>query len=193
MLKTVVSVDVETDGHVPGLNSLLQIGAVAFNLKGKKLARFSINLKPLPEAKPGRSTMVWWKTQPEEIWKKVMSNQQDPKVAMLRYANWLAQFPSPRMLMAPVLFDGCWLRYYLQRFVGRSDLWHNAIDLRSVLFAFTGMYQGDYQMAVEFLTGNKYQNESPHLAVEDAEMQGQYLFWILEWATKNKLRRILDE
>ena len=40
-----VSIDIESDGPVPGLNSMLSLGAVAFDPVGKVLSKFQRNMK----------------------------------------------------------------------------------------------------------------------------------------------------
>lgn len=165
-----------------------QLGAAAFNMKGKLRARFSMNLSPLPGAKVHKPTMNWWATQPLEIRKRVFLNGKEPRAVMRRFAVWANQFPKPKMMMAPVMFDGTWLRYYLERFVGHSDFWHNALDLRSVVWSFTGLYEGDYKRVIESLTGKDFADDHTHIAVEDAIEQAHYLFALIQFAEEKNLR-----
>ena len=60
-----ISVDVETDGPVAGLHSMLSLGAAAYNAWGQRVGTFSANLKTLPDATTDDRTMAWWKGQPE--------------------------------------------------------------------------------------------------------------------------------
>ncbi len=186
-----VSVDVETNGRLPGKHSMLQIGAVAFSAQGKVLERFSINLKPLPGSTTDPSTMEFWRKQPREAQLAVTKNPEDPKVAILRFYDWVAKFKKPLLLMAPVLFDGTWLRWYIERYVtDEARLFHNSLDLRSVIFSFTGEYRGDYRALLYAYTGFQAKAEPSHLAVDDALDQGQCFFAILKYADENGLRRI---
>ncbi len=52
-----VSTDIETDGPVPGLNSMLSIGSAAFFADKTLIDTFTANLETLPEAKPNAETM----------------------------------------------------------------------------------------------------------------------------------------
>lgn len=192
-MKTVVSFDLETNGRYPGRSSILQIGAVAFSMNGKIRSRFSMNLKPLEGSKPDKDTMAWWKTQPEESWKAVTRNPRDPKDATIKFYDWIAQFPQPRLLAAPIMYDGMFMRWYFEHFIGQSghEFFHNGLDLRTLIFSFFGKYEGNYQDLIFAMTGKEFKNERPHYAVADAELQGKLFFAVLQFAEKEKLRRIL--
>ena len=53
-----ISVDVETDGPVPGMHSMLSIGAAAYNAWGQGVGKFSANLETLPDAITDDRTMA---------------------------------------------------------------------------------------------------------------------------------------
>ena len=177
-MKTIVSIDVETDGSIPPQNSMLSLAAIAYNLKGEELSVFSQNLKPLPMAVQDKRVMDWWKDYPE-AWEKTTRNQQEPHVVMNRYVEWYAQFQKPAMFAAPVAFDFLWLRWYIYQFTkGYSGvIWHRALDLRSVIFALTGDFEGEYR---ELFVDHHITNPLPHVAINDAREQAEYLFAALK-------------
>lgn len=174
--QTIVAIDVETDGGIPGLNSMLQLGAVAFDMEGKELSFFSMNLHPLRDAVQDSETMAWWRTQPTETITAVWRNPQPPRDVMLKYDEWLQQFRQALMFAAPVAFDGLFVRWYLVRFLGESIRWRRMLDMRSVIWAQTGIFSGDYKAVLKELTGKAIKNPQPHIAVNDAREQGQILF-----------------
>lgn len=178
---TIVSIDVETNGRVPGVSSLLQLGAVAFNLEGKEISKFLMNLEPMKGTRPEKSTMSWWATQSKESWERVTKNPKPPKEVMTKFADWISQFPKPLLFAAPAAFDGLWTRWYLDVFVGSSDLWHRVMDMRSVVFALLGRYSGDYQDLIQTVTKTTIENPDPHYALADARYQGQLLFALLKF------------
>ncbi len=45
-----VSTDIETDGPIPGPNSMLSFGSAAFTAEGRLLSTFEANLEALPGA-----------------------------------------------------------------------------------------------------------------------------------------------
>jgi hypothetical protein len=55
-----VSTDVETDGPIPGGNSLLSFGSAAFRTDGTMVGTYTANLATLPEATADPDTMAWW-------------------------------------------------------------------------------------------------------------------------------------
>lgn len=177
-MKTIVSIDVETDGSIPPKSSMLSLGAVAYNLRGEELAKFSRNLETLPGAVPDPKVMAWWKEYPE-AWERNRRNLRKPKLVIEEFVEWYSQFQKPAMFAAPVAFDFLWLRWYILTFTTnyKGVIWHRALDLRSVIFALTGQYEGEYreQFAEHHIT-----NPLPHVAINDAREQAEYLFAALK-------------
>lgn len=113
-----VVVDVETDGLVPGKNSMMSLAAVAVNESGADLGDFTANLAPLPESAPDPTTLSWWWTLPD-AWADATREQELPDVVMPRFVHWVRSLPGEKVIVAhPLLFDGPWIDYYLERFVG---------------------------------------------------------------------------
>ena len=61
-----VSIDIEADGPIPGVHSMLALGAAAFDAEGQLHDSWSANLEQLPEASEHPRTMRWW-TKPGSI------------------------------------------------------------------------------------------------------------------------------
>jgi len=103
---------------------------------------------------------------------------------METFFDWMAQFKKPVLFAAPVMFDGFWLRFYCEVFIGESgfDLFHRAMDARSVVWAITGKYVGDWGEWVKSVTNTVLENPAPHYALEDARYQGRLLFILKKWA-----------
>jgi hypothetical protein len=57
--KIYVSTDVETDGPIPGINSMLSFGSAADLADKTLVGTFSANLEILPGAQPCPKTMAW--------------------------------------------------------------------------------------------------------------------------------------
>jgi hypothetical protein len=60
-----VSTDIETDGPIPGPNSMLSFASAAFLADKTLVSTFTANLETLPEANGDPDTMKWWERQPE--------------------------------------------------------------------------------------------------------------------------------
>src|SRR4051812_22057087 len=92
MSEIYVSTDVETDGPIPGVNSMLSFGSAAYTADKKLVSTFSANLKTLPGASGDPRTMEWWKSQPD-AWELARRDVQDPADAMHAYIAWIQQLP----------------------------------------------------------------------------------------------------
>lgn len=118
-MATMVVVDIEADGPIPGPHSMLSLGAAAVTAKGGIFSDFEINLKPLPDARPHPATMNWFETQAPDALAHALRNPELPAVAMLRFFKWVDGLPTPRVLAAcPAPFDFMWVNWYLHKFLG---------------------------------------------------------------------------
>src|SRR5277367_1397741 len=81
-----ISTDVETDGPIPGPNSMLSLGAGAFTPDGKLISTFSANLQTLPGATPNADTMEWWGKN-QEAYDATRKNMLPPKQAIGQFVS----------------------------------------------------------------------------------------------------------
>jgi hypothetical protein len=58
-----ISVDIESDGPCPGINSMLQFGAVFYDPQGKTVRELDLNIFPVEGAVQDQNTMKWWAEQ----------------------------------------------------------------------------------------------------------------------------------
>lgn len=138
-----VSVDIESDGPCPGLNSMLSFGAAAFDPSigiGREalVGTHAANLETLPDARPDPDTMLWWSHEPA-AWEKCRAHARDPAEAMLAFAAWIEALPGkPIFVGYPLAFDWPFIYYYLHRFAGRNPFARSAIDIGSYVMALLG-------------------------------------------------------
>ena len=59
MQEIYVSTDVESDGPIPGVNSMLSFGSAAYLADKTLVSRFTANLATLPAAVADPGTMAW--------------------------------------------------------------------------------------------------------------------------------------
>jgi DNA polymerase III alpha subunit (gram-positive type) len=166
-----VSTDVETDGPIPGLNSMLSFGSAAYLADKTLIATFEANLETLPEAQPNPQTMAWWKTQ-QEAWLACRENLQAPEKAMRQYLGWLKHLPGkPVFVSYPVAFDFMFVYYYLIRFAGESPFSHSALDIKTYAMA---MMKKDYRESTKRNMPKQWFDRLPHThkALDDAIEQG---------------------
>src|SRR5882672_10910769 len=130
-----VSTDVETDGPIPGPNSMLSFGSAAYRADKTLLSTFTANLETLPNASAHPVTMAWWKQQPA-AWAECRRNPQDPGMAMREYFAWVKRLPGKPVFVAyPAGFDFLFVYWYLIRFTGESPFSHSALDIKTYAMA----------------------------------------------------------
>ena len=166
-----ISTDVETDGPIPGVNSMLSLGSAAY-LPGKTLIdTFSANLETLPGAAADPKTMAWWETQPE-AWNACREDPQPPETAMKNFLAWVKQLPGrPVFVGYPAAFDFMFVCWYLNRFTGKNPFSHSALDIKTYAMA---MLKKDYRDTVKRNMPRWWFDDLPHThkALDDALEQG---------------------
>jgi hypothetical protein len=177
------SLDVETDGPIPGPHSMLSLGCVAFDRYGKEVGDFSVNLEELPGAQPDPGTASWWQTQPE-AWAECRKDPKDPHAAMLAFVQWVQYVcggsHKPVALAYPAGFDWTFVYWYMRRFLScPSPFGFVCLDLKSYAMAKLGTQFRDTSkktMPKEWFKGLP---PHTHKAVDDAREQGLLFFRML--------------
>ena len=166
-----VSTDVEADGPLPGLNSMLSLGSAAYTADKQLLSTFSANLETLPGATAHPRTVAWWATQPE-AWAACRKDLEVPETAMKRYLQWVKGLGGKPVFVAfPVGFDFTFVNWYLGRFTGEMPFGFSALDIKSFAMARLGV--GYYDSAKHKLP-KRWFDDLPHthVALDDALEQG---------------------
>jgi hypothetical protein len=171
MQEIYISTDIEADGPVPGLNSMLSFASAAFLADKSLIATFSANLEVLAGASSDPETMAWWATKPE-AWEACRKGLQSPELIMPQYATWLKGLPgNPVFVGYPAAFDFMFITYYLYRFAKESPFSYFALDVKSYAMALmkTNFYDvSKSNMPREWFDDLPY----THIALDDAISQG---------------------
>ena len=139
MIDIYLSVDIESDGPIPGKNSMLSLGAVAIDINKKIHGEFEVNLELLPEATPDPNTMEFWGKNPE-AWKVCRENIVSPEDGMKSYREFLKQLPSRPIFMGyPACFDFMFHHWYLIYFTGKDPCGFSGLDLKSYAAGLKGL------------------------------------------------------
>lgn len=131
-----VSIDIETDGPIPGPNSMLSMGSAAFNIEGRLLDTHTVNLQTLPDAIPDPKTKSeFWDKNPK-AWAACRVNCQPVRQAMEDYVKWLKgleKFHGGKVVAvcAPAGFDFTFVYWYLMSFAGYSPFSFSCIDVKT--------------------------------------------------------------
>lgn len=171
MAEIYVSTDVETDGPIPGPNSMLSFGSAAYQADKTLVSTFTANLELLPDAIPDPKTMAWWQTQPE-AWEACRKDLQPPGPAMQTYVSWLKGLPGrPVFVGYPAGFDFLFVYWYLIRFAGESPFSHSALDIKTYAMA---VMKKDYRDSTKRNMPRHWFDNLPHThqALDDAIEQG---------------------
>lgn len=188
MSEIYVSVDIESNGPIPGPNSMLSLGAAAFKEgNNEPLGTFSCNLEELPGSSGDPDTMKWWATQPE-AWKACRENLSNPESAMKHFVHWVEGLGGkPVFVGYPAGFDFLFVYWYMMKYVGRSPFSFSALDIKSYACAVLGLPYRDStkrNMPKEWFPESKH----THVAVEDAVEQGQLFMNMLKYRKSIKLQ-----
>lgn len=179
MTEQFISIDIETNGPIPGENSMLSFGAAAFDVDGKLLSTFSANLEALPGAKEDPDTMNFW-SKNQEAYNKTRENLQSPEKAMQDFIKWAKQFENPVIVGYPVFFDYLFVYWYLIKFLGNSSPFSfSAIDIKTYAMS---VLKTDYKKSTKKYMPKHWFSESKHthIALDDAIEQGELFINMLK-------------
>jgi len=166
-----VSTDIEADGPIPGIHSMLSFGSAAYLADKTLLGTFSANLETLPGAEGHPRTMAWWVTQ-ADAWKACRENPQKPEKAMQDYLAWLKGLPgSPVFVGYPAAYDFLFVYWYLIRFTAESPFSHSALDIKTYAMA---LLKNNYRESTKKFMPKAWFDPIPHThqALDDALGQG---------------------
>lgn len=178
MNEVLFSTDVESDGPIPGIYSMLSFASVAYTEDGEQLGNFSANLETLPLADEHPETMAFWAKNPE-AYAATRKNLAAPAEVMQVFSSWVSAWSGlgkPVFLGYPATFDFLHLYWYLIKFTGKSPFSFSALDIKSYAMAVLGSRFRETtksKMPRALLEGLP---PHTHCALDDAKEQGELFF-----------------
>lgn len=174
------STDIESDGKIPGRNSMLSFGCAVFNSQGKLLDTYSANLDTLPEAKADPDTMEWWKSQ-GLAWEACRKDTRPAEVVMPEFVAWVKKVAGrdrPVFVGYPTGFDFTFLYWYMIAFAGESPFSFSALDIKTLAMSILGT---EFRNTTKKAFPKSWFGKSrhTHIAVDDAIEQGELFCNIL--------------
>jgi DNA polymerase III alpha subunit (gram-positive type) len=174
-----VVVDIESDGPVAGLYSMLSLAAVATTAT-QEISHFYRTLQPLDGASQEPSTMDWWKTQPE-AWQEVTQDAEPAETAINEFRDWIERLGKPTVFVAhPIGFDYAVVSWYLWKFAGHNPFTdasgsNRTLDLSSFIAGKFGLTlsQAKRNKLPEWMKAGM--PEHSHNALDDARGYGVLL------------------
>lgn len=143
------SVDVETNGPVPGLFSMLSIGVTALHPETlEEVGHFYQKLRVLPDAREDLDTMKWWSGFPE-MYAEATRDPRDPRDVMRELEDWILSMtngfaldresrPTPLFVAYPNAFDWPFYVYYAWRFTSAARFGFVSVDMASMAMGYNG-------------------------------------------------------
>ncbi len=165
------STDIETDGPIPGPNSMLSLATAVYDAGKNLLGTFSANLELLDSAQGDPKAMAWWQSQPE-AWAACRKDTRPAAKVIPEYVEWTRSFKGSRVFVAyPAGFDFTWVYWYLIRFAGESPFSHSALDIKTLAMAMLGK---GYRDSTKRNMPRRWFDDLPHthVALDDAIEQG---------------------
>ena len=174
--ETYVFLDIEADGPIPGLNSMLAIGLVAYTWTGEYVDHFYAKLTQLPGARVDQETEKWWRSLPRTAYVEARRNAHDPMKVMSYfkkwYHSWIKDYPNPVLVANPIHFDGAWLRYYAYRYLNEDVFGGRVVRCIDVHSMAIGLLGGGNRKVTYVV----HDQEKPHHALKDVEIQAKTFF-----------------
>jgi hypothetical protein len=171
MAEVYVSTDVETDGPIPGPNSMLSFASAAYLPDKTLVSTFTANLETLAGAAGDPRTLAWWQ-QHREAWEATRTDIQEASDVMPRYVAWVKALPGKPVFVAyPAGFDFLFVYWYLIRFAGESPFSFAALDIKSYAMA---LLKTEYRETTKRNMPRRWFDPlaHSHVALDDAIEQG---------------------
>ncbi len=186
-----VSVDIETDGPIPGEYSMLSFalclasrfdGSAFEVIEPATATTFYVELKPISDNFKREALDV------NRLDRDALAvDGTEPEAAMRAAADWIASHADgarPVLVAYPLSFDWSFLHWYFVRFTGESPFGHaTCLDIRTVYLAralTTFDRTGQPSMPPELLS----QRPHTHNAADDAQEQAELFNNIFAWALR---------
>ena len=180
-----VSVDVETSGPVPGLYSLLSIGAC---LVDDDEESFECTLKPISErADPKAMEVTGFSL--EQLAREGL----EPAEAMERFAAWIDRLTldkTPVFVGLNAGFDWSFVNYYFHSYIGRNPFGFAPLDIKAIYMGVAGVPWAQAKSS-EMVKTLHVKKTNDHNALHDARFQAELFRSTMKLCTHN--RKHLEE
>lgn len=129
-----IMVDVEADGPVPGLYSLIQIGAIVVREPLEEAPTFFGQMRPVGGFHQNEALAIFGMTHAETL------KLPDPVHTMNQFDLWIKEHGGKRPMFISDNngFDFMFVSYYFWRMIGRNPFGHSSMNLGSLYKGLVG-------------------------------------------------------
>ncbi|MCK5610171.1 3'-5' exoribonuclease [Candidatus Pacearchaeota archaeon] len=175
-----VVTDIESDGPIPGVFSMLSFASVAVDADGINHGEFEANLELLPDAKQNPDTMKFWDNN-QKAYQATRVNMQDPAQAMRKYAHWLKSLPGrPIFTGFPAGFDFTFVYWYMIRYCGfdGNPYGFSCLDMKTMAMC---LMKSKFTRATKRNMPKRWfgPKKHTHVAIDDAREQADLFIGML--------------
>lgn len=173
MSKKYIVVDVESDGPITGIHSMVCFGAVVVDHKGLKQTFYG-QIKPISDQYQEETLSVSGFSREEH------EKFEEPEIVMKRFADWLKEQGTGIILISDNNgYDAAWINYYFHRFYGSNPFGWSS---RRIGDLFCGWFNDP------FYKWKKHKiSKHTHHPVDDAKGNAEALLWLINDGFKLKL------
>lgn len=176
------SIDIETNGLCPGINSMISLGAAAFDIETGEIADArKWNILPLPDLEVDADTMMFWDRFPEAYLRATV-NAEHASHVMFAFREWVQHMsnndPTPVAAAWKPGFDLAFLRYYEFRFLGKAIFGRggSGLDIKTATAIALNQPFRETQIGTVPSWMKNGQENHTHDAMEDAIEQAHVLY-----------------
>lgn len=158
-----IMVDIEADGPVPGIYSMIEIGAVIVEPSLEK--RFYGTLKPISDNWIPEALAVTNRTREETL------KFDNPLETMIKFDDWVRKTSkhTPQFVSDNNLFDGMFVFYYLWKFVGSCVFGYSSHSLGSLFKGFNKNMNMNLKRFKSSINTQKHDHNPVHDALGNAQ------------------------
>ncbi len=171
-MSKIIIVDVEADGPVPGINSMVCFGAVVVDKEGKFDQTFYGELAPISDDFNLEALSISGFTRKQhEAFKPALNT-------MVEFDEWLLTLGNNDKVLYcdNNQFDGMWMNYYCHRFLGKNPFGFSSQRIGNI---FHGFFNNPH-----YKWKKHRKTKHTHNPVDDAKGNAEALYWLYEQGYK---------
>lgn len=163
-----ISIDIESDGPIPGDYSMLSLGAVVI---GSPQETFYREFRPISDRFDPQAAAVSGLDR-----SRLIASGQDPAAAMHEFAEWIGRVADrrrPVFVAFNATFDWMFVHWYFIHFTGGDPFGISGLDIKAYYMA--ALAKGSWSETSKKAMESRFLSDQPHThnALDDAREQAE--------------------